>query len=124
VADKAGSLALGCKKINLLAHDDFKTAGVRISFWFTVPVGFATGMLAATIAVGGFIGFRECYVMGVGGLVASASEWIIAFAMGLCGTINWPCTAWWTSASLLIILAGSLLGVHLGAIAPPWCANP
>ena len=35
---------------------NFKTANVRISMWFTIPIGFATGMLAATIAVGGFIG--------------------------------------------------------------------
>lgn len=116
-ADKAGSLALRLQKINLWPMMTFKTAGVRISFWFTVPVGFATGMLAATIAVGGFIGVPGMiYVMGVGGLVASASELVIAFAMGLCGTINWAMHGMVDIRLTLIILAGSLLGVQLGAI--------
>jgi len=95
----------------------FKTAGVRISLWFTVPVGFATGMLAATIAVGGFIGVPGMiYVLGATGLVASASELVIAFAMGLGGTINWAMHGMVDIRLTLIILAGSLLGVQLGAI--------
>ena len=49
-------LARKLQSINLPPMITFKTANVRISFWFTLPVGFATGLLAATIAVGGFIG--------------------------------------------------------------------
>jgi len=115
--DQTPALALRLQKINLWPMITFKTAGVRISLWFTIPVGFATGMLAATIAVGGFIGVPGMiYVMGVGGLVASASELVIAFIMGLCGTVNWAMHGMVDIRLTLIILAGSLLGVQLGAI--------
>jgi uncharacterized membrane protein YfcA len=115
--DVAPALALKLQKINLWPMIYFKTANVRISLWFTVPVGFATGMLAATIAVGGFIGVPGMiYVMGVGGLCASASELVIAFAMGLGGTVNWAMHGMVDIRLTLIILGGSLLGVQLGAI--------
>lgn len=53
----------------------FKSIDARISVLFTLPIGFATGMLAATIAVGGFIGVPAMmYVLGVPGLIASATE--------------------------------------------------
>ncbi|MGA2401859.1 MAG: sulfite exporter TauE/SafE family protein [Syntrophobacteraceae bacterium] len=113
-------VALFAKKlqsINLWPMITFKTANVRISFWFTLPVGFATGMLAATIAVGGFIGVPGMiYMLGVSGLVASASELVIAFVMGMGGSINWAMHGMVDIRLVLIILTGSLLGVQLGAI--------
>ena len=95
----------------------FKTANVRISVLFTVPLGLATGILAATIAVGGFIGVPGMmYVLGVSGLVASATELVIAFAMGLGGTIKFALHGLVDIRLALILLAGSLFGVQLGAI--------
>jgi uncharacterized protein len=115
--EQVGSLAKRLQAINLWPMMTFKTANVRISVWFTLPVGFATGMLAATIAVGGFIGVPGMiYVMGASGLVASATELVIAFAMGLGGSINWAMHGMVDIRLTLIILAGSLLGVQLGAI--------
>jgi uncharacterized membrane protein YfcA len=94
-----------------------KAAGVSISLWFIAPVGFATGMLAATIAVGGFIGVPGMiYVIGASGLVSSASELVVAFIMGLGGTVNWAFHGMVDIRLTLIILAGSLFGVQLGAI--------
>jgi uncharacterized membrane protein YfcA len=114
---KVSILAQRLQKIHLPPMINFKTANLRISLWFTVPVGFATGMLAATIAVGGFIGVPGMiYVVGASGLVSSATELVVAFVMGLGGTINW---AWHGMVDIrltLIILAGSLFGVQLGAI--------
>ena len=105
------------QSINLPPMMHFKTANVRISMWFTIPVGFATGMLAATIAVGGFIGVPGMiYVVGAGGLVSSATELVIAFVMGFFGTIKWAMHGMVDIRLTLIILAGSLLGVQLGAI--------
>jgi len=116
-AEPVAPLALRLQKIELWPMMTFKTAGVRISMWFTIPVGFATGMLAATIAVGGFIGVPGMiYVIGASGLVASASELVIAFAMGMGGTINWAMHGMVDIRLVLIILGGSLLGVQLGAI--------
>jgi uncharacterized membrane protein YfcA len=111
------TLAQRLQKIELPPMVTFKTAGMRISFWFTVPVGFATGMLAATIAVGGFIGVPGMiYVLGASSLVGSATELVVAFIMGLFGSVNWAMQGMVDIRLVLIILAGSLLGVQLGAI--------
>lgn len=115
--DKPTGLAKKLQAIHLPPMIHFKTANVTISLWFTVPVGFATGILAATIAVGGFIGVPGMmYVVGVGGLISSATELVIAFLMGLGGSINWAMHGMVDIRLVLIILAGSLLGVQLGAI--------
>ncbi len=116
-AEPVASLARKLQSIHLPPMITFKTANIRISVWFTVPVGFATGMLAATIAVGGFIGVPGMiYVLGASGLVASATELVIAFVMGFAGSINWALHGMVDIRLVLLILAGSLLGVQLGAI--------
>ena len=95
----------------------FKSIDAKISVLFTIPIGFATGMLAATIAVGGFIGVPAMlYVLGVPGLVASATELVIAFVMGMGGTIKFAWAGFVDIRLAMIILAGSLFGVQLGAI--------
>lgn len=115
--DQVGRLAMRLQAINLPPMIHFKTANVTISLWFTIPVGIATGLLAATIAVGGFVGVPGMiYVVGASGLIASASELVIAFIMGLGGSIKWALHGMVDIRLTLIILAGSLLGVQLGAI--------
>ena len=95
----------------------FKVSNIRVSALFTVPVGFATGMLAATIAVGGFIGVPGMiYMLGAPALIASATELVIAFVMGLGGSIKYALHGSVDIRLTLILLAGSLFGVQLGAI--------
>lgn len=111
------ALAKKLQQIHLPPMIYFKTADVKISVWLTIPVGLATGMLAATIAVGGFIGVPGMiYIIGASSLIASASELVIAFVMGLGGSINWAFHGLIDIRLTLIILAGSLFGVQLGAI--------
>jgi uncharacterized membrane protein YfcA len=111
------AVALYLQKINLPPMITFHTANVRISLWFTIPIGLATGLLAATIAVGGFIGVPGMiYILGASSLVASATELVIAFVMGLGGSVKWALMGMIDIRLTLIILAGSLLGVQLGAI--------
>lgn len=110
-------LALKLQAINLPPMISFPKSGLRISLWFTLPVGIATGMLAATIAVGGFVGVPGLiYVIGVPGLIASGTELVTAFVMGLCGSINWAMHGMVDIRLVFIILGGSLFGVQLGAI--------
>jgi uncharacterized protein len=91
--------------------------GSEVSVLFTIPMGFATGMLAATIAVGGFIGVPAMmYLLGVPGLMASASELVIAFVMGLGGTVKYAWSGFVDIRLAMIILGGSLFGIQLGAI--------
>lgn len=95
----------------------FKVANIRVSALFTIPLGFATGMLAATIAVGGFVGVPGMiYLLGAPSLVASATELVIAFVMGLGGTIKYALHGLVDIRLAMIILAGSLFGIQLGAI--------
>ncbi|WP_455217178.1 TSUP family transporter [Kaarinaea lacus] len=95
----------------------FKSIDARISVLFTLPIGFATGMLAATIAVGGFIGVPAMmYILGVPGLIASATELVVAFVMGMGGSIKFAWSGYVDIRLAMIILAGSLFGIQLGAI--------
>ena len=95
----------------------FRSLDARVSVLFTIPLGLATGMLAATIAVGGFIGVPGMhYVLGAPSLMASATELVIAFVMGLGGTIKYGWSGLVDIRLAMIILAGSLFGIQLGAI--------
>jgi len=95
----------------------FKSLNARVSVLFTIPLGFATGMLAATIAVGGFIGVPGMhYVLGAPSLMSSATELVVAFVMGVGGTIKYAWSGLVDIRLAMIILAGSLFGIQLGAI--------
>lgn len=96
---------------------EFKVARVRVSALFTLPLGFATGLLASTIAVGGFIGVPGMiYLLGAPSLVASATELVIAFVMGIFGTLKYSMGGFVDIRLAMLILLGSLFGVQLGAI--------
>lgn len=116
-ASSSNTLAKRLQKIELWPMLTLKTANLRISMWFLVPVALATGMLAATIAVGGFIGVPGLmYIIGATSIVASATELVIAFVMGLGGTLIWAYYGMVDIRLVMLILAGSLFGVQLGAI--------
>ena len=94
-----------------------KGAQAEISFLFTIPLGFATGFLASAIAVGGFIGVPAMiYILGVPALMASATELVIAFIMGLGGTIFYGLEGVVDIRLAMLILFGSLFGIQVGAI--------
>lgn len=95
----------------------FKSLNAKVSVLFTIPLGFATGMLAATIAVGGFVGVPSMiYVLGAPSLMASATELVIAFVMGLGGSFKYAMSGLVDIRLAMIILGGSLFGIQLGAI--------
>ena len=116
--EKASRLARWVQSVEIpgtMMH--FKTANIRVSALFTLPLGFATGLLASAIAVGGFIGVPGMmYVLGAPGLVASATELVIAFVMGFGGTIKYALHGLVDVRLALILLAGSLFGIQLGVI--------
>src|SRR5512147_120097 len=116
--EKAGKLAKWVQSINIPGTMIyFKAINARVSVLFTIPLGFATGMLAATIAVGGFVGVPSMiYVLGAPSLMASATELVIAFVMGLGGSFKYALHGLVDIRLAMIILAGSLFGIQLGAI--------
>lgn len=95
----------------------FSSLKARVSLLFIIPIGFATGMLAATIAVGGFVGVPGMiYLLGAPSLMASATELVIAFVMGTGGTLKYALHGMVDIRLAMLILFGSLFGVQLGAI--------
>jgi uncharacterized protein len=116
--EKAGRIARWVQSVNIpgtMVY--FKSLNARVSLLFTIPLGFATGMLAATIAVGGFIGVPSMiYVLGAPSLMASATELVIAFVMGVGGSLKYAMSGLVDIRLAMIILAGSLFGIQLGAI--------
>ena len=116
--EKTTKLALWVQSINIpgtMVY--FKSLNARISILFTIPLGFATGLLAATIAVGGFIGVPSMiYVMGASSLMASATELVVAFVMGVGGSFKYAMHGLVDIRLAMILLAGSLFGIQLGAI--------
>ena len=114
---KVSGIAQKLMKLNIPPMMHFKTAGVTMSAWVTLPIGLFTGMLAATIAVGGFIGVPGMiYIVGASAIVASASELVVAFIMGLWGSTQWAMSGLVDIRMTLLILAGSLFGVQIGAL--------
>jgi uncharacterized membrane protein YfcA len=116
--EKVTKLALWVRSVNIpgtMVY--FKSLNARISVLFTIPLGFATGMLAATIAVGGFIGVPAMiYVLGAPSLMASATELVIAFVMGLGGSFKYAMHGLVDIRLAMVILGGSLFGIQLGAM--------
>lgn len=94
-----------------------KGAQAEISVLFLIPIGFATGFLASAIAVGGFIGVPAMiYILGLPAIMASATELVIAFIMGLGGTIFYGLEGVVDIRLAMLILFGSLFGIQIGAI--------
>ncbi len=116
--EQAGKLARWVQSIHIPGTMMyFRSLKAKVSVLFILPLGFATGMLAATIAVGGFIGVPALiYALGAPSLMASATELVVAFVMGLGGTIKFAWSGFVDIRLAMIILAGSLFGVQLGAI--------
>ena len=77
-------------RLNLKPMIYFKTADVSVSLWIVLLVGLATGYLAGTIGVGGFIGVPAMiYVFGIPTAVAAGTELYLAMFMGAFGALNY-----------------------------------
>lgn len=95
----------------------FRSINAEVSLVFVAVLGFATGLLAASIAVGGFIGVPAMiYVLGAPALMASATGLVVAFIMGMGGTMFYAWEGFVDIRLAMIILAGSLFGIQIGAV--------
>jgi hypothetical protein len=103
-------------RFNLPPMVHFKVADVRVSLWIVLIVGLATGYLAGTIGVGGFIGVPAMiYVFGIPTAVATGTELFTAIFMGAFGALNYAMAGYVDIRLTLLMYLGSLVGVHLGA---------
>lgn len=101
-------------KLPPLIH--FPVADISVSLWVVLIVGLACGYLAGTIGVGGFIGVPAMiYVFGASASVAAGSELYLAMYMGAFGAINYAFEGLVDIRLTLLLFAGSLLGIYVGA---------
>jgi uncharacterized membrane protein YfcA len=102
-------------RLRLPPRIHFPVADVKVSLWVVLICGLATGYLAGTIGVGGFIGVPAMiYVFGVPAAVAAGSELFLAMFMGAWGCLNYAYEGLVDIRLTLLLYAGSLLGIHVG----------
>lgn len=94
----------------------FRVADVKVSLWILMLVGLATGYLAGTIGVGGFIGVPAMiYVFGIPTAVAAGTELFLAMFMGGWGALNYAWEGFVDLRLTMLLYLGSLLGIFVGA---------
>ena len=94
----------------------FPVADARVSLWVLLIVGLATGYLAGTIGVGGFIGVPAMiYVFGLPTQVAAGTELFLAMFMGGFGAINYAMEGFVDIRLVVLLYTGSLFGIYIGA---------
>ncbi len=94
----------------------FPVADVKVSLWVIAICGLATGYLAGTIGVGGFIGVPSMiYIFGVPTAVAAGTELYLAMFMGAWGAINYAMEGLIDLRLTMLLYLGSLIGIHIGA---------
>lgn len=93
----------------------FSVADTKVSLWVLMIVGIATGYLAGTIGVGGFIGVPAMiYVFGVPTAVATGTELFLAVFMGAYGALSYAYQGFVDIRLTMLLYLGSLVGIHLG----------
>ena len=103
-------------RLRLGPYLHFPIADVRVSVWILMLVGLATGYLAGTIGVGGFIGVPSMiYIFGVPTAVAAGTELYLAMFMGAWGAIDYAVHGYVDIRLVMLLYLGSLVGIHVGA---------
>jgi len=93
----------------------FASANVSVSLWIVLTCGLATGYMAGTIGVGGFIGVPVMiYVIGVPSVVAAGTELYLAVFNGAWGALNYTFQGLVDIRLVLLLYAGSLIGIYIG----------
>jgi uncharacterized membrane protein YfcA len=116
--EEGPSLAIAhfLSRLHIPPYINFHVADVKVSLWLLLGVGLATGYLAGTIGVGGFIGVPAMiYVFGVPTAVAAGTELYLAMFMGGWGALNYAYQGFVDIRLTMLLYLGSLLGIFIGA---------
>lgn len=109
-------LAKKLSSINIPPMIYFKVANVRVSLWLVALIGLATGWLAGTVGVGGFIGVPAMiYLLGIPTMIAAGTELFLAIFSGASGAFQYALSGFVDIRLVLLLYLGSLLGLHIGA---------
>jgi len=116
-ADSGPSMKIAeyLSRLNLPPVIHFEVADAKVSLWVLMAMGIATGYLAGTIGVGGFIGVPAMiYVFGVPTAVATGTELFLALFMGAFGALSYAYQGFVDLRLTMLLYLGSLIGIHLG----------
>jgi uncharacterized membrane protein YfcA len=109
-------LSTAINRMRLFPVIQFSVSDVRVSLWVVLLIGLATGYLAGTIGVGGFIGVPAMiYVFGMPTAVAAGTELFLAMFMGAWGALNYAYGGMVDLRLTMLMYIGSLVGIHIGA---------
>ncbi len=116
VAGPSRRISDSLNRLKLPPMIHFPVADVSVSLWIVLTVGLATGYLAGTIGVGGFIGVPAMiYVFGMPSAVAAGTELYLAVFMGGWGALNYVYEGKVDIRLTMLLYLGSLIGVYIGA---------
>ncbi len=114
---ESGSLAEKIRTMNIPPMIHFKVANVRVSLWLALLVALATGFLAGSIGVGGFIGVPAMiYLLGIPVYIAAGTELFLAIFSGAQGAFLYSLYGYVDLRITMLLYVGSLIGVMLGAV--------
>jgi uncharacterized membrane protein YfcA len=115
-AGPSRKIAEALSRLRLFPLIHFPVADVKVSLWVLMIVGLATGYLAGTIGVGGFVGVPAMiYVFGVPTAVAAGTELFLAMFMGAFGALNYVVAGLVDIRLTMLLYLGSLFGIYIGA---------
>jgi len=113
------SLARRLQRITARPMIHFKTAGITCSLWLPVGVGFATGVVASVLGVGGGIIRMPAliYLVGCPTLVAVGTDLFEVMITGLYGGFTYGIKGRVDLIAAMWMLVGAAVGAQLGTIA-------
>jgi uncharacterized protein len=113
------TLAQKLNRINIPPMIHFKASGIRCSLWLPVLVGFATGVVASVLGVGGgFIRMPALvYLIGCPTLVAVGTDLFEVMITGAYGAFTYGVKGRVDLLAAMWMLLGAAVGAQLGTIA-------
>ncbi len=113
------TLAMKLQRIKIPPMIYFPTAGISCSAWLPVLVGFATGVVAAVLGVGGgFIRMPALvYLIGCNTLVAVGTDLFEVMVTGAYGAFTYGVKGRVDLLAAMWMLIGSAIGAQIGTVA-------
>lgn len=118
-ASPGPTLAQRLQRLKIPPVVHFKASGVRCSVWLPIFVGFATGIVAAVLGVGGgFIRMPALiYLVGCPTLVAVGTDLFEVMVTGAYGAFTYGVKGRVELLAAIWMLAGAAVGAQMGTVA-------
>lgn len=118
-ADTSLTLAQKLQRLRIPPMIHFKASGITCSMWLPILVGFATGIVASVLGVGGgFIRMPALiYLIGCPTLVAVGTDLFEVMVTGAYGAFTYGAKGRVDLIAAMWMLGGATIGAQLGTVA-------